>query len=76
MVEHACSKLGRAAARRNAPKQPRVNRAGMREQKNWGPNTGGLSDFSTYRGFIRFFSTYQEFIGFSSKYRGFIGFFT
>ena len=32
VAKHACSKMGRAAARRNAPKQPRVIRVGP----NWG----------------------------------------
>jgi len=31
VAEHACSKMGRAAARRNAPKQPRAIRAGPNE---------------------------------------------
>ena len=51
--------IGRAAARCNAPKQPRAIRVGPHsgglstQTKKWGPNTGGLSDFLTrYRGFI------------------------
>jgi len=101
VAEHVCSKMGRAAARPNAPKQPRAIRAGPHPgeiffgppipgvhlifphtgglsvfpQKSWvylrstsggdffwTPNTGGSSDFSTYRGFICL----------SPKIRGFI----
>ena len=31
VAEHACIKMGRAAARRNAPKQPRGIKAGLNE---------------------------------------------
>ena len=46
VAKHACSKMGRAAARRNTPKQPRAIRAGPHDRGNkiWGPNTGGLSN--------------------------------
>ena len=47
VAEHACSKMGRAAARRNAPKQSRVIRVG--------PNEGAKKLGSRYHGFIRFF---------------------
>jgi len=79
VAEHACSKMGRAAARRNATRRSSRASSGqvqMREQKNWGPNTRGLSDFFHILGVCRIFLTYRGFIGFSSKYRGFIGFFT
>jgi len=46
VAEHACSKMGHAAARRNAPKQPRIIRVG--------PNEGAKKLGSQYRGFIRF----------------------
>jgi len=58
VAERACSKMGCAAARRNAPKQPRAIRAGpqylgfieffgpqYRGFIEFFPNTGGLSDF-------------------------------
>ena len=44
VAEHACSKMGRAAARHNVPKQPRVIRAGPNEGgKKLGPQYRGLS---------------------------------
>ena len=46
VAEHACSKMGHAAARRNAPKQPRMIRVG--------PNEGAKKLGSQYRGFVRF----------------------
>ena len=77
VAKHACSKMGRAAARRNAPKQPRVIMAG--------PNDGAKKLGPQYRGFIRFFphtgglsdlidspGVHRIFF----KYLGFIGFFT
>ena len=47
VAKHACSKMDRAAARRNAPKQPRAIRAG--------PNEGTKKLGPQYQGFIRFF---------------------
>ena len=47
VAKHACSKIGRAAARRKAPKQPRAIRAG--------PNEGTKKLGPQYRGIIRFF---------------------
>jgi len=67
VAKHACSKMGRAAARRYAPKQPRVIRAGPHPGgTQFGPpipgvyrnffDTGGLSDFPLkIWGFIKFF---------------------
>jgi len=51
--------IGRAAARRNTPKQPRAIRAGPHEAgtTNWGPNTGGLPDFFNTRGLSDFCKT-------------------
>jgi len=58
VAERACSKMGCAAARRNAPKQPRAIRAG--------PQYLGFIEFfgPQYRGFIEFFPKYRGFIGF------------
>ena len=51
VAEHVCSKMGRAAARPNVPKQPRVIRAGPHLGKNiCTPNTGGLSRFLSISG--------------------------
>jgi len=79
----ACSKMGWTAARRNAPKQPRVIRAGPNEGKKIGAPIPVYPIFATYRGFIRFFwltgglsdfsripGIYRMFL----TYRGFIGF--
>ena len=77
MAEHACSKMGRTAVRRNAPKQLRVMRAG--------PNEGAKKLGPQYRGFIRFFphtGGLSNFFDLLGVYRiffqipGFIGFFT
>ena len=58
---HACSKMGRAAARRNAPKQPRAIRAGPSEgAKNWVPNNGGYPIFSCIPGVYRIFGPTGE----------------
>jgi len=56
MVEHVCSKMGRTAARRNAPKQPRVIRAG--------PNEGAKKLGPQYREFIWLFPHTGSFGGF------------
>jgi len=76
VAEHACSKMGRAAARRNTPKQPRVIRAGPNEGAKLGPQYQGFTRLFHKPGGYQIFLTYLGFIGFSSKYQGFTGFFT
>jgi len=76
VAEHACSKMGCAAAKCNAPQQPRAIRAGPNEgaKKSGAPIPEVYPFFSSYRGVHRIFFTYFGFIRFFPHTGGLTGF--